>query len=288
MLGIQRFNADGSINPQSYFSDGGYAWSGNGLGPWKLEVGADDRVYVADLGSNVVLSFDQTLSSNSSAAVLRSDNWPNPTSNSAVHSLPARARTCSFGCGHRNSRRRGNPALESGALGVAATNDMGTNIVQSGGGSDLGIAPFDVAVDRAGRIYTIQNRTNANELVNRILRFPAYNESGIPEITADWKRASSNSFFGAQGIAINPAGTLVAVAFLESAETLILDAATGTNVFTITSGLGNQYHDAAWDNAAMSILWMGSIPPGASILLPEPMRRRQLRFPSCRSSGCRP
>jgi hypothetical protein len=40
--------------------------------------------------------------------------------------------------------------------GSIATNDLGTTIIQAGLDSGLEDAPYDVAVDRSNRIYTIQ------------------------------------------------------------------------------------------------------------------------------------
>src|ERR1035437_1592220 len=45
MVGIQKFNADGSPAAEGIFSSGGWPWAGNGFSPWKIEVAADDFVY---------------------------------------------------------------------------------------------------------------------------------------------------------------------------------------------------------------------------------------------------
>ena len=77
-VGIAKYNADGGYAAEGAFSTGGWPWAGNESSPWKVEVGADDRVYVVDGASQcTVLSFDQLISSNSLLLVLRTNNMAN-------------------------------------------------------------------------------------------------------------------------------------------------------------------------------------------------------------------
>src|SRR5882724_3560 len=67
-------------------------------------------------------------------------------------------------------------------------------------GSDLSLAPYDLAVDLSNQIYTIQFRVDHSDPADRIFRFPAY--AGSAESTADWKiGAGDDTLNGAQGIA---------------------------------------------------------------------------------------
>src|SRR5205823_3732730 len=84
-VAIQKRNADGSPAAEGVVSTGGWDWA-HGFptfdfeSPWKIRISDDDTVYIGDLagtGNGLVLGFDQTISSNSLRAVLRSDNWPN-------------------------------------------------------------------------------------------------------------------------------------------------------------------------------------------------------------------
>ena len=46
------------------------------------------------------------------------------------------------------------------------------------------LAPFDVALDKGGNIYTVQNLLDSGDPAVRVLRFPAYDPStngGAPE-----------------------------------------------------------------------------------------------------------
>ena len=61
------------------------------------------------------------------------------------------------------------------ADGTCATNDTGTPVV--GVGDSLDEAPFDVALDKSGNIYTVQNLVNAGNPSVRVLGFPAYDPS---------------------------------------------------------------------------------------------------------------
>src|SRR5439155_11785803 len=77
-VGVLKANADGTYADEGPFSDGGWAWAGRTNSPWKIEVSADDYVYVSDRASNgLVLRFDQTISPTSRKIILRPDNWPN-------------------------------------------------------------------------------------------------------------------------------------------------------------------------------------------------------------------
>src|SRR5215467_8607264 len=48
LLGIQKLNADGSPADEGGFSTGGFSWFGGTVSPWKIEVSADDFVYISD------------------------------------------------------------------------------------------------------------------------------------------------------------------------------------------------------------------------------------------------
>src|SRR5207244_6474683 len=79
-------------------------------------------------------------------------------------------------------------------------------------GSDLSLAPYDLAVDLSNQIYTIQFRVDHNDPANRIFRFPAY--SGTAESAADWQIGTGDDTMeGAHGIAVDSLGGYVAVAF---------------------------------------------------------------------------
>src|SRR6185436_8702983 len=100
-----------------------------------------------------------------------------------------------------------------GTNGSVATNDIGTTIVKAGPGTDLNIAPFDVAVDRSNRIYTIQQTFISEDPAYRVFRFAAYDNA--VETNADWKIGTADdSFEGAHGLAVDPAGRYLAVAFI--------------------------------------------------------------------------
>jgi hypothetical protein len=100
------------------------------------------------------------------------------------------------------------------ADGTCATNDTGTTVVGVGGSLDY--APYDVALDKDGNIYTVQNLVDPGNPAVRVLRFPAYDPStngGAPELSATWAvGAGDDTYAGAHGLAVDPTGTYVAVA----------------------------------------------------------------------------
>lgn len=284
-LGLLKANADGSP-AEAGFSDGGWPWAGEILSPFKIEVSADDFVYVNDWATNgILLRFDQALSPTSRKLILRPDNWPN--GGQAVLGGPAIVGagtntqiwmadiiTAPAGVGIRRFQ-----VADDGAL---ATNDVGVTIVQTGGGSSLTESPFDVALDSSNRIYTIQKVVESGHAAYRILRFPTYT-NGIPVLTnADWQIGSANdNLRGASGIAVNSAASQVAVA-LEGfgtgisparvgAGVRVFDAADGSAVVTLPIPPSHQHYDVAWDKVGNLYtcdfydgVWRAYSPPGTN------------------------
>jgi hypothetical protein len=265
-VGLQKLNADGSYAADGGFSDGGWAWAGDDFSPWKIAVGADDRVYVDDFtGRGVVLSFDQTISSNSLQVVLQESNYPN--------AMVALSGPFVSGSGPNLSLWMANATGSEGigiqrwslpAGGMVATGDLGTNAILAGAGSDLSVAPFDVALDRSNRIYTIQDRSNFGDPEPRILRFPPFVDANLSETNAEVKiGAGEDTLAGAKGIAVNPAGTLVAVAFrgffpppsgpwVNGGVRIYANNGTNLDLVTTISPAASPSHDhwdVDWDNA---------------------------------------
>ena len=278
-VGMQKLNADGSPAEEGVFSDGGWDWAGDTFSPWKIEIAADDKVYISDQTGGAVLSFDQTLSSNSRRVVLTTNNYP-----AAVHHLSGPFIT---GSG-TNTQIWIADTSSPGSLGIrrwqlgtnssAATNDLGVTIVQAGSGSDLNLYPYDVAVDASNRIYTIQSRMASGDPAYRVFRFPAY--TGTPELTSDWKIGNQDdSMEGAYGIAVDTAARYVAVAFIGSSlfdsggvnGTRVFESTNGTPVVTLTPVPFHKHTDVAWDNVGnlyttdnSDALWRAYSPPGTN------------------------
>jgi len=268
-LGILKFNADASGADEGIASSGldGHTWSGDDshpISPWKLAVSDDDYVYVDDLvNQGEIYRWDPTISSNSLLYVLRPDNQP-----SGAHlSGPA-----IVGGGTNTQIWMADNFTNWGVLkwgvdssGSCVSNDVGMAIVGLGG--DLSLSPSAVTLDQLGNIYTCQFVDTHTNAVPRVFRFPAYNPAtngNMPELTADWAVGGGDDTYGsASGLAIDPTGTYLAVAFqgvnLEGAttngNTKILYATNGNLVANLDLGvamdnLGDAKHqdtDCAWD-----------------------------------------
>ncbi len=287
-VGILKLNADGSPadeSPTNWASTGGYAWAGDLFSPWKIEVSADDYVYVGDFTSKgEVYRWDPTISTNSQLHVLRTDNWGN--GGNVNLSGPA-----IFGTGTNTEIWMADDRFPGFVVslglvryrvttnGTCATNDPGTVIVGTNGTPGLDQAPFDVALDQNHNIYTIQNTIVAGDASQRVFRFPAYqpaSNGAPPEVTASWAvGGGDDSYAGAYGITVDPTGTYVAVAcrglFPGSGNTKILYATNGAPVATLDAGQDDT--DCAWDavgnvyyiaNLASPPVWRTFSPPGTN------------------------
>jgi hypothetical protein len=284
-VGILKLNADGSPADESvesgfWSTTGGWNWAGDDFSPWKLEVSDDDKVYVDDFtASGVVLSFDQLISSNSLKIVLNTNNYPSSSVSLSGPFITGTGSVTQVWMADASDSGVGIRRWQVGTNGSIATNDLGTTIVQAGTGSDLDTAPFDVAVDRSNRIYTIQQTLTAGDPVYRLFRFPAY--TGSPETNADWKVGTADDTFeGAYGLAVDPTGGYVAVAFigdgnigptLQNGSTRVFETTNGTEVATLIPNGNHDHRDVAWDNVGnlyttdnADSFWRTYSPPGAN------------------------
>jgi hypothetical protein len=216
-LGVQKLNADGSYADEGGFSDGGIAWRGGYYAPWKIRVSDDDFVYVMDwYDAGDIYRFDGALSSSSALHVFA------PPADASMGNF---AGMCFTGQG-TNTTLWAADANFPGSLGIMkypvkpdGTFDIsaGTQVVGVGGGDPgMNLYPFAVAVDKAGAMYALQNRSNQGDPSAWVLRFPAYDPStngGYPEYFADWLAGPGDDFNGGHGIAVDPSGTYVAACF---------------------------------------------------------------------------
>jgi hypothetical protein len=277
--GIFKLNADGSPAKEGSLATGDWAWAGTGASPWKIEVADDDQVYVADRSNQgLVLRFDPEISGASQTLMLRSDNWPNggAVNLSGPFINGAGTNKMVWMADTTDAEGLGIRAWSVASNGVLATNDSGFTAVQAGTNSDLNPAPFDVALDASNRIYTIQYCLTPGDPAPRVLRFPAF--TGAPLTNADWSIGSGqNNLCGASGIAVDPTGTHVAVAFSGVGDGFgrvgggvrVFRTADGSEVRTLTPAPYHDFTDVAWDNAGnlyacdnWSQLWRAYSPPG--------------------------
>ena len=281
-VGLLKANADGSAPLDGIYSSGDWPWAGDGYSPWKLEVSADDFTYVNDRTSQgLLLRFDQTLSPTSRTLVLRDDN--SPDGGQAILSGPAIVGTgtnTQIWMADVRTNGVGLRRYQVTANGAIATNDLGLTIVPTGGDSQLTDAPYDVALDRSNRIYTIHYATDSGDPSYRVFRFPAYDESGFPVTNADWRIGSGDDDLrGASGISVDPSGTNVAVAFRgvvsgpfgADGGVRVFSAEDGSGAWVIPPAPSNDFTDVAWDNVGnlyvcdnWNSVWRAYSPPGTN------------------------
>lgn len=280
-VGIHKVNADGTFAEEGGYSDGGYDWAHGSLNddfsPWKLEVGQDDRLYANDyyLLPGVVLSFDQTISSNSLKMVLNTSNYTNSQSQLSGMTVTGSGTNLQLWMADASPGGMGIRRWGISNSGTVASNDYGVTVVAAGGASDLDQFPEDVAVDGSNRIYVVQRRESSGDPSMRLFRFPAY--AGTPETIADWKIGSGDdTMAGAYGVAVDPTGNYVAAAFRglfggPNGAARVFSASNGAPVATLTpeTNPSHDHWDVAWDNVGNLYtidnydgIWRSYSPPG--------------------------
>jgi len=239
-----------------------------------MAVGVDDAVFVDDWsGNGVVLDFDGCISNY--VTVLDVGNYPDPM---VLLSGP-----CITGVGTNvqiwmaDDNTNGSVGVVRWNLtnGVVATNDLGTVVVGiTPGGVNLG--PYDVSVDGNGNIYTIQC-LQSNAAAPRVFRFPPY--TGVANLTPAWSVGSPDySLEYATGIAVSPAGDLVAVAVrgygpnqqsLQNGAVNIYNAGDGSLVTRLATN--DDFTCVAWDHVGnlyagdySAAVWRIYSPPGTN------------------------
>ncbi len=278
--GIFKYNADGSPADEGGFSTGGYGWAGDKYSPWKMAIGADNRVYVDDFyDTGLVFSFDATIGSNSLLPVIRTDNYP--TNDDAMPYLSSLSiigsdtNTQIWMADENAATSAGIIGWQIGTNGVAASNDMGTVIVPVN--SYLTQAPYDFTLDSNGFIYTTQFITNGNPAYD-LLSFPPY--QGVPETMAYRAISMFPFLLRASGLAADPTASLVAIGDTGECDTespcggLYLFSTPDLAIITnLDQTGGDPYYDVAWDNVGnlyaldglvSNAVWRVYSPPGTN------------------------
>jgi hypothetical protein len=285
---ILKCNADGSPGDEGGSSNGGLSWGENTgvygfFSPWKIAIGANDKVYINDFsGFGIVYAFDETISTNFQEA-LGPSNYPYWDPELSGLYITGSATNGQIWMTDQNTNgSAGILRWQLGADGTVATNDTGAVIAPVTNTSPLSWAPYDIAIDTNGFIYTIQQLTPANmgTIPSIIPIMCLHPYSGVPETNALWTAgAGDTNLVYDYGIAVDQTAAIVAVAVRSDQ-----DAETGTNgllnLYYATNGQfftnldhtgGDQYLDVAWDNVgnlyALDLnkeLWRVYSPPGSN------------------------
>jgi hypothetical protein len=284
-FGIFKYNADGSPGDEGGFSSGGLTW-GEGaefpqFGPWKMAISADDKVYIDDFTEDgVVYEFDQTIATNGYLVAVGPDNYPTQDANpqlSGVAVTGTGTNTQIYMADENPSSSAGIIIWRAATNGVAAADDTGA-IVAPINPSYLSQAPYDLALDSNGFIYTIQQFTSSNNSVYPLICFPPY--TGGQETNAHWVGSGGPTLVYAYGVAVDATATLVAVAVLGSSADVEDDTTGGLYLYNATNGNfitnldqtgGHAYFDVAWDNVGnlctvddTAEVWRAYSPPGTN------------------------
>lgn len=287
--GIYIFNSDASPSDEGGFTTSDYQWKGFMASPWKMEVGQDDKLYVADCSQyGEVLAFDQNVSTY--LLVLSNSNWPAPIyTNFPDFRGPfvtwQGSNEMIWMADINSNRSSGIIQWPVSQDGIVPPENTGKQVVAAGPGTDLVFAPWDMAVDAAGNIFTVQRADKVTDPTWRVLRYSPPTGSSA-RTRADWKinglegwtdpfSTPTNVLNGLYGVAVSPDNTLLAVASrgieLDNGGVVILDAETGTIITNLTQGPGSgtSYMDVCWDRVGnvygtQEEIWKAFSPPGTN------------------------
>ena len=234
-VGILKLNAYGSAADEGILNTNqiGHDWTDNDVSPWKLTVSADDHVYVDDMANGgEVYRWDPTFSSNALLYVLQTNNQPT----GAQLSGPAVTGTGTNTQIWMVDSLTNNGILKWGVTpdGTCAANDKGVDVVGLGTNSNFSAA----AVDKLGNIYACQSIIASGDPNPRVFMYRAYDPSpngNVAQTNAVWAvGANDDNYGGASGIAVDPTGTYVAVAFQGVGTPLPSNG--NTTIFYATNG----------------------------------------------------
>ncbi|MGP8200708.1 MAG: hypothetical protein ACLQU4_14525 [Limisphaerales bacterium] len=276
-VGIIKCNADGSPADEGGFSTGGYGWAGQADSPWKMAIGADNRLYVDDYANQgVVVSFDPIIVENSQRQVVRTDNYPQPSVYfTGLTVIGSGIDAAIWMADAELSGSVGINGWQIGTNGVAAANYPGTQIVPVDS-YFLTQSPSDLAVDANGFIYVSQQLTTDNPAY-ALMSFPPY--EGMPEMTANWADGMFPQLLYVFGVAVDPTAAYVAVAAV-GPDGFEYDTTGGLYLYRATNGDfitdldqtgGDGYYDVAWDGVGNLYaldnsvqVWRVYSPPGTN------------------------
>ena len=250
--------------------------------PWKMAISLDDRVYVDDFSQDgIVYAFDQTISPFCVQTAICTNNYPVSDTNPQLSGLAVTgsgANTQIWMADGTNGTSAGIIVWNAATNGVADTNDNGTIVAPVNDTNSLSEAPWDVAVDTNGNIYTIQFISLTDPSGDALMCFPPF--AGQPETNTLWAIGYQDpTLLEAYGVAVNPAATYVAAAVVgtgdsESTNTGYLnlyDAATGDFITNLDQTGGDAYYDVAWDRQGnlyaldgTKEVWRVYSPPGTN------------------------
>lgn len=283
--GVLQFNADGAPAEEGPLAVS-TGFSGFGESPWKIEFGPDGKVYVNDLFyGGEVARWDDDFDPASRLDVLRSSNLPY-----------ANAKLSGLALAGTNTNARlytsdiADPsqgillyAFDNGQVPAGFVGQVVVAVTNTGVGLD--VAPYDVALDPHGDIYTIQYRPNPADPSPRLLKFSLSGTNAVPLINPAWAIGQGDDTLGrASGVAVDPSGQYVAVASrgINGPEFEWING--GTAIFSTSNGLlvtnldlgveisgevNHQDTDVAWDAVGnvyliddYAQLWRTFSPPG--------------------------
>ncbi len=222
------------------FFDGGEDWTGSASSPWKLTIGPDDNLYVADFGRDLAFEFDQDISPNSRKIVINDDNKESGQYVAGIAVAGTGADRAIYTADGHYGSFTGIKKYDIGTNDVMPAGDTGYVVIER---PDGGFYQYDVEIGSDGSIYFDQYRANVGE-ARPLLKYPAYT-SGPAFTNADAIWDVPSTYTGAYGMALDEANNRVAFGDYYSGNVYVFNATTGEIMDTVDTGIKSR--DIAFD-----------------------------------------
>jgi flagellar hook assembly protein FlgD len=237
--GVFMFNA---AQDSLDFSDAGLDWSTSSDAPGESTVGENDQVFVSHTGSDLLYSFDASISSASAIEVLGASNkYADQGINSHfIHGTGADR--VIYTASEAYAAVDGITMYDLGTADVLPADYTGEHVIERPNGS---FYQNDVVVDAAGNIYICQKRFDPNQAIP-LIKYPPYTGTTLTLADALWSLPITVT--GATSLLLDEANGHILWGDYYSGDIYIHDMATGAAVDTIVTGQ-NRNNEIVFDAA---------------------------------------
>ncbi|MCF7824182.1 MAG: T9SS type A sorting domain-containing protein [Candidatus Marinimicrobia bacterium] len=237
--GVFMFNA---VQDNLDFSDAGLDWSSSSDAPGESTVGENDKVFVSHTGTDVIYSFDASISTASMTEVLGASNKYVGQGINSHFIYGTGADRVIYTASEAYAAVDGITMYTLGTADALPADYTGEHVVARPNGSYY---QNDVVVDSDGNIYICQKRADPGQAYP-LLKYPPY--TGTTLTLADTLWALPKTVTGATSLLLDEANGHILWGDYYSGNIYVHDMATGAAVDTIITGQ-NRNNEIVFDAA---------------------------------------